>query len=558
MDKAVRLKAEHREDLVAYLDGELPDEELQQIDQLLARNEVARHEVEALARTWELLDLLSRPNATAGFTDRTLTTLKVSELQTAWADRPWFQQVRSVALVAVWVIALAACAVGGFALTARALPNPDAELLAKLPLLRNLDLYLELEDMEFVDALRRQTDFAAAATETRTEAATSRRISPSEIEQVPAGVISTRYREAAGLSQPDRDHVLRNQQTFQQLSPARQAQMVELHRQISLQPEAVRTLIETYAMWLQTLSPGQRDDLRKADSAGVRIALVRKFKAEQDANRETQIFDLNIDLRRSYGFRWPFPSLSSDDLAVVMDAVKQEFDVYEQRRIDALPTLPEKYVAIMRLLVEPGRTRRLSDEAILKIIDTVPDENIRRGIRRTTQPEEQRRELLRRLSMGVSGLLAEEMKQFMPTEKDLQELFVSDKITGDERYALMQMSPRELSLDLVRRHLEQSSDPQLKRLQDLQREFRELMFREGAAMFGPRPGGYPGSRGGRPGGGQNPDGRGGEGRGGADDASGGSNPNGGPGTRRPPAEPPTEPPPRGPGPRPEPAIPPQD
>lgn len=48
MEKTVRLNADQREDLVAYLDGELPDEQVQQIDRIIAGSEVARHEVEAL------------------------------------------------------------------------------------------------------------------------------------------------------------------------------------------------------------------------------------------------------------------------------------------------------------------------------------------------------------------------------------------------------------------------------------------------------------------------------------------------------------------------------
>ena len=63
MEKTLRLSAEQREDLVAYLDGELPDQKAQLIDQVLARSEVARHEVEALARTWEMLDVLPTPKA---------------------------------------------------------------------------------------------------------------------------------------------------------------------------------------------------------------------------------------------------------------------------------------------------------------------------------------------------------------------------------------------------------------------------------------------------------------------------------------------------------------
>ena len=106
MEKTLRLSAEQREDLVAYLDGELPDQKAQLIDQVLARSEVARHEVEALARTWEMLDVLPTPKAPPEFTERTMTTLKVAEVPFSVSDQPWFGILKRAAVVAVWVVAV--------------------------------------------------------------------------------------------------------------------------------------------------------------------------------------------------------------------------------------------------------------------------------------------------------------------------------------------------------------------------------------------------------------------------------------------------------------------
>ncbi len=513
MDKTARLNAEHRDDLVAYLDGELPEGEAQQIDLLLARSEVARHEVEVLARTWEMLDLLSKPNATEGFTDRTLTTLRVAELSTPMSEQPWVHHLKQAGLAALWVLVLASCALGGYLLTAKAVPNPEAELLTDLPLLRNLDLYLEIKDLEFINALQRQTDFAAASSPDASPPANARRLATSLVENVSTATLAQRFEEAAHLPQSERDRILRNQHDFDQMTPDRQAALLDLHRQVSAEPESVHAMLETYALWLQTLSPGQRDDLRKAANSGARIELVRKFKADQEASRETQVFDLNIDLRRGFGFRWPFPAMSPEDLAVVMAATVKEFDLYEQNRINALPGVGEKYVATIRLMVDPGRTRRLNDEAIERIIAAVPDENMRRGILRSSEKDDQRRELLRRLSFATGSFLAEEMKPFMPTEKDLQELFVSDRISGDERYELMQLPPRELTMRLVQRYLDQSDDPRLKRIEGLRRDMRDLLFQNGGAFFGPRPGGFGGPRGDRDRGGPGGGPRGGPGDG---------------------------------------------
>ena len=90
MEKTVRLNADQREDLVAYLDGELPDEQVQQIDHIIARSEVARHEVEALARTWELLDILPPAKASDDFANKTMTNLKIMEQPFILAEQWWY------------------------------------------------------------------------------------------------------------------------------------------------------------------------------------------------------------------------------------------------------------------------------------------------------------------------------------------------------------------------------------------------------------------------------------------------------------------------------------
>lgn len=490
MNKAARLNAEQRDDLVAYLDGELPESETQAIDKILAQSEVARHEVEALARTWELLNLLEQPNATSDFTERTLTTLKVSELRPSLIDQPWFAVVRKTVFVAVWLAVLASCAVGGFYLTAQALPNSDAELLTKLPLLRNLDLYLQIDDMEFVNALRRQTDFATAtvATPSTATGAGTRRLATSMVDNVSREVLFARQTEAARLSQIERDRILKNWDTFQQLPKARQNELIAFHRQVSEEPEAVHALLETYAVWLQTLSPGQRDDLRKASSAGSRIELVRRFKAEQEASRETQMFDLNLDVRRGLSFWWRHPHLNSAELATLMEAAKKELELYDQQRVNGQPSTVEKYLLTLQLLVDPRTNRRLNEEAVRRMIATIPNEQVSRYVQRGERIEDQRRELFRQIGVGLLAFVFEEMQQLLPSEKELQEFFVSDKIDGETRYELMQLPPHLLTPALIRRYFDQLDDPRIKRLEGVRRQLQGVLMNEGVSLFGNRPG----------------------------------------------------------------------
>lgn len=155
MDKAPRLTAELREDLVAYLDGELDEGDTQKIDHLLTRNEVARHEVEALSRTWEMLDVLPQAKASSSFTEKTLASIRLENLPRApISEQPWFARLRRGCVALAWVTGLGAAAAVGFVATNRWVPDRQRELLEDLPLVRKLDQYQEVGSVAFLKELR--------------------------------------------------------------------------------------------------------------------------------------------------------------------------------------------------------------------------------------------------------------------------------------------------------------------------------------------------------------------------------------------------------------------
>src|SRR5258708_38600425 len=79
MAKITRLSAEQRENLTDYLDGELDDAQTQEIEQVLAASEVARHEIDMLSRTWDALSVLPTHKASGEFTRKTMTNLRAAE-----------------------------------------------------------------------------------------------------------------------------------------------------------------------------------------------------------------------------------------------------------------------------------------------------------------------------------------------------------------------------------------------------------------------------------------------------------------------------------------------
>jgi len=488
MAKALRLTAEQRDDLVAYLDGELEESQTQYIDQVLARSEVARHEVEALARTWELLDLLPKPNATEGFTDRTITTLKVSEMATPLTEQPWFDYVRKGTIAAGWVLLLSVCAAVGFVITTQAVPNEQAELLTELPLIRNLDVYLEIEDLEFVRELQRSTQFTRTVTaeaEPPPETAGSRTLAKSPLPTDRAG-LSERYQMVAEMPQTDRDRVQRNWELFRQMTPERQAHFRALHQQYTEQPEAVQTLLKTYAAWLPTLSPGKRDDLRQAGNSAQRLDLIRKFKDEQDNSREIQVFDLNLDLQRWKQRVPPGPYLSQPELVKMLDLVERKLLFAERRKLDQQgKLLPlERLARVLQATFSPG-SHIVDPQTVRDLLEMIEDETERQKQERIP-PEFQRGALARLIVNSLFKQISDRQVEFFPTESQLEQVFVAQQ--GEERYKLMQKSPHDLTRELLVKYWEEHGSDEARRLARIRSELWDFW---GKTMnYGPRPPGF--------------------------------------------------------------------
>lgn len=150
-----------REDLVAFLDGELDAESSRRLEERLAVDPQARGELERLERVWEALDDLPKAESTERFTQTTveLVALKVDEeLQTPPPRRArWLAAVRRSAPFAAVFAAVALVAF--FAARGRA-DDPNRGLLEKLPVLEKLDRYRAIHDPEFLESLSNSGLFA--------------------------------------------------------------------------------------------------------------------------------------------------------------------------------------------------------------------------------------------------------------------------------------------------------------------------------------------------------------------------------------------------------------
>jgi len=158
-----RLTPSERNNLVAYLDGELNEAEARAINTKLAHSATARREVELLEKTWELLDHLPRPKAPADFTARTLTQAEQLKLQRDVLHptfRLWaWRFVKAVLSVAISLLAFGA----GYAITRWVWPDETARLARDLPIAEHLDELRDVGTFQFLESVADTPGFSSGS-----------------------------------------------------------------------------------------------------------------------------------------------------------------------------------------------------------------------------------------------------------------------------------------------------------------------------------------------------------------------------------------------------------
>jgi len=150
-----------REELSAYLDGELDAEAGLRIEQRLAADPRFARELRELQQSYELLEELSTPPVNETFAATTVEMIALEarhELQRRQRALPSARRRRWLAAAA----GLLAATAGGYFLAGALLPDPNAALLRDLPVLENLDRYQQVDSLEFLEGLLESGLFAPA------------------------------------------------------------------------------------------------------------------------------------------------------------------------------------------------------------------------------------------------------------------------------------------------------------------------------------------------------------------------------------------------------------
>ena len=154
-----RLTPDERSNLVAFLDGELPEVQADVIATKLTQSVTARREADLLQKTWELLDYLPRPQASENFTVRTLAEAESLDGRGDRIASAASDLSRGIVQVIGGIAAAFVLFGVGYLITAQLWPNPSARLATDLSIAESLDAYREVGGIEFLRQLDAAPEF---------------------------------------------------------------------------------------------------------------------------------------------------------------------------------------------------------------------------------------------------------------------------------------------------------------------------------------------------------------------------------------------------------------
>lgn len=320
-----------------------------------------------------------------------------------------------------------------------------------------------------------------------------------------------RSQEIEKMTAIERDRLQRNWQTFLALPDDRKQHFRQLHQQLENDRKTgngqLHQTMQTYALWLQTLTPGQRADLRDAKDPALKLELVKKYKEEQDQRQESRALeDPAFD---PSSWRGKFPQggkrprqgggkpLDSQELRAAMQALADELPRSEREELEGLDKVRDKW-RIYRQVIE--RSVRQADGP-REWPNLQQQQAIRSAIKASEHAERLEKiekEPLRRMMFArlmASSLyveIAQDSAPYLPKQADLEDLFKS--LDNTEREKLMQLPVEEMTLSLMRKFHGQNKDPAYLEFSKQRREFHEAtkrLFRDAqwGARFGNPPGG---------------------------------------------------------------------
>ena len=426
-----------REELVAYLDGELDEPTRQRVEQWLARDPSAREELRRLEETWLLLDELPRAETDETFTQTTVEMIALTAAGQRSRPAAGLLSRLNVGRLAPWWLTgvwFVGAALVGFLAVALARPDADRQLLEDLPLLEHLDAYRYAESVEFLRHLAERELFANARQAQATSAS-----GPSVASQTSQGasaeVLAARRQRIEQMTPDEQGILLKQRERFEQLPDAERRRLRELYRQIEQQPDAerLRATMLHYYQWLTQLEPLLRAEIASLEPSERldRVERLRRRQQEEEARR------LSADDLRAVG-TW-----LEHELIAKLPAAQRR--LVTQRMKDR-PWQERSTLVLLRLWKKADKTPLLNEAASQRLAELLSDDARRQWEAAKTLSA--RRQLMTAWIRQLNHHLQEQLRSQFEHVSDEELAKFFDSLSIGDRDRLMSLPPEEMQREL--------------------------------------------------------------------------------------------------------------
>jgi hypothetical protein len=414
------------EEIVAYLDGELPAQDCRRVENRLATDEAYRHDLRELDRAWEALDVLPAPTVDDGFAQTTIELACVA----AEADLSEHSAATKAAnrrRVWRWIAAGVAASVFGFLASRGLIPNRNAELLADLPAIHQLNVLPYVENVEFL----RQLSVAMPPEKYIKDQQTFDR-NVKELENANSPSFETRREWIQSMPAERKAELADHTRTFNDSELASEErehmrQVMEDVRDAKDKGNLQKTLV-AYGQWLSRHSGGQQERLHeqlRGLPVDEQVAIVQKTI---EADEEQRFRHLSLD--EAEQLRQEIIQMARDKRRGLMAGRKGDRNTKldDQRTRQAIRELFQDNSK--RAEIEERLTRKLSPESQAHL----------KALEKTQRPFDKTRQM---------GIWIREAMSPKVDQEELEDLFASeDKLTPDQRQELLDMPRAKMEAEL--------------------------------------------------------------------------------------------------------------
>ncbi|MEZ6139579.1 MAG: hypothetical protein R3B84_03315 [Zavarzinella sp.] len=285
---------EQTEQLIAFLDQELEDDEAEQIAAQLSIDPKLRAEAETHQRTWDILDFLPRAKPSESFTQNTVSMIipvgassSATNQQTLPATGISPTRNGGMLFPILCVLVCLIAGVGSYQLRNRLFPTQNNQvdsnqmMVDHLSLLQNMRLYREVDSLEFIQELSKPELFG------------------------------TDFRVGYGnLDKPfdanDRNYLRRQLAFLLSLPVERQQQLQAIDQQFreldAGDQEHHKEILKIFNQWLNSLPVENQKKIREAPTNEVKLGIIQQlrekdFLSQLPERQRTEVQALPADIR---------------------------------------------------------------------------------------------------------------------------------------------------------------------------------------------------------------------------------------------------------------------